>query len=99
MCFLLRFGTLRHCTIQCLCSNSGVTLINTVHPFLHICAVLCVCVCVCVCVLRSSLEKSRMETEDQLAMYKETVKVKDDVVVQLTNTIFQLENKGQVPGE
>ena len=40
-----------------------------------------------------------METEEQLAMYKEMVKVKDDVVVQLTNRIFQLENKGQVPGE
>ena len=63
----------------------------------YVCDSMCACL-VCVCV-HSSLEKTQKETEEQLAMYKETVKVKDDVVVQLTNRIFQLENKGQIPGE
>ena len=82
------------CVCVCVCVRVRV----------HVCACACVrvhvCVCVCVCVrVHSSLEETLVETEEQLAMYKETVKVKDDVVVQLTNTIFQLENKGQVPGE
>ena len=39
------------------------------------------------------------ELEEQLTMYKETVKAKDDVVVQLTNEIYILKHKGQVLGE
>jgi hypothetical protein len=39
------------------------------------------------------------ELEEQLTMYKETVKAKDDVVVQLTNEIYVLKHKGQVLGD
>ena len=46
-----------------------------------------------------SLEEQNQELQEQVILFKETVKVKDDVVINLTNQIFALENKGQLPRE
>ena len=54
--------------------------------------VLCTYVC-------RSLEEQNQELQEQVILFKETVKVKDDVVINLTNQIFALENKGQLPRE
>ena len=49
--------------------------------------------------VRRSLEEQNQELQEQVILFKETVKVKDDVVINLTNQIFALENKGQLPRE
>jgi hypothetical protein len=36
---------------------------------------------------------------EQVALLKEALTAKDQVVVDLTNQVFSLENKGQVPNE
>lgn len=35
----------------------------------------------------------------QVELFKETIEAKDHVVIELTNKLFQLENKGQIPTE
>ena len=36
------------------------------------------------------------EANEQIDLLTQTIKVKDHVVVELTNQVFQLENKGQI---
>ena len=36
---------------------------------------------------------------EQVALFKEALTAKDHVVVELTNQVFQLEHKGQVPNK
>ena len=36
---------------------------------------------------------------EQVALFKEALIAKDHVVVELTNRVFQLEHKGQVPNK
>ena len=39
------------------------------------------------------------ETSERVDLFKEAITAKDHVVVELTNRVFQLENKGQIPTE
>ena len=39
------------------------------------------------------------EAKMQVELFKETIEAKDHVVIELTNKLFQLENKGQIPTE
>ncbi len=40
-----------------------------------------------------------MEAREQVELFKEAIVAKDHVVVDLTNQLFLLENKGQIPTE
>jgi len=39
------------------------------------------------------------DLQDQVGLFKEAISAKDEVVVELTNKVFQLEHKGQIPAE
>ncbi len=51
-----------------------------------------------VCGCRRSNEELE-ELKEEVALFKEAISAKDEVVVELTNKVFQLEHKGQVHNE
>lgn len=44
-------------------------------------------------------ERALQEKSEQVELFKEAITAKDHVVVELTNQVFRLENKGQVLNE
>ena len=45
------------------------------------------------------MEKALKEAREQVDLFKEAITAKDHVVVELTNQLFKLEHKGQLPNE